>query len=940
MTSCVVLMALLASAQAPSLKYLSSFHTNLFDESAAEIVVYDTDNKQLYFTNSDANAVTILDFSNPASLVKVADIDCEPYGDGINSVAYSNGHLAVAVQGEEADDHGSVVFFDSKGIFVAEVEVGFLPDMLTFTPDGNKIVVACEGEPSSDYRVDPKGSITIIDVSGGIPSISQTDVTDLDFMGFNDAVPSGVRVFGPTTYWQDDFEATDDSLKRYSVINYGATELLFYDDFENTANGLGNFDTLSRKSDQNWVYADRDGDHYAEINAFGGNKESEDWLITPSVDKAKYEQLWLSFEYIKRYDGDGLSVWVSKDYDGLGTPENATWMDVTEEIDWTDGSSWDPVETGGIDITDYAGEATYVAFKYDSKGGASGEGSLYRIDNIALVGMKEYEGRGFELDDFSGDHFAEANGFSGDSLSNSWFITPAMNLAHFKATELSFNSSKNFSGGTLEVLISNTYNGGPDPAAFMWDTLTGMATLSTGGFSEAASGGIDISNWASESVYIALHYTGAPGGGGSTTWQFDDFKVEATELSAAHNFEPEYVAIADDSKTAFVTLQENNALAVVDLDNGEITSLVALGTKDHSILGQGMDASDKDGKINITEWPTRGYYMPDAIQFASIDGNPYLFTANEGDARDYWFDVDSESECFFMGGMEYDDGECMAYSEEARVDDLTLDPLVFTDAATLQLEENLGRLKTTLANGDTDNDGDIDIIYSYGARSFTIWDPTTASVVFDSGDEFEQKAAELFADGFNATNDENGVDDRSDDKGGEPEAIAVAEYADSAYAFIGLERMGGLFVYNVDDPANASFVQYTNNRDVSDTVDIEKPWAGDLGPECIIYVKGEGDFDYVIVASEVSGSISVYEFGDFTINIDVVSSNATWSLYPNPVTQDILRSNKVDNYKVYDMSGRVVKAAFNTEFINLENLDSGTYMVKDSNGSGKMVMKY
>jgi len=940
MIACVALTAFWASAQVPVLKYLSSFHTNLFDESAAEIVVYDEDNKQLYFTNADANAVTVLNFSNPENLSEVTSIDCEPYGDGINSVSYSSGYIAVAVQGEEADDHGSVVFFDSKGAFVAKVEVGFLPDMLTFTPDGNKVVVACEGEPSDDYRVDPKGSISVIDVSGGIAAVDQGDVTDLDFMSFNSAVPGGVRVFGPTTYWKDDFEAVDDSIERYTVIDYGATDMLFYDDFENTTNELGNFDTLSRKSDKNWVYADRDGDHYAEINGFGGNKGSEDWLITPAVDKGTYENLWLSFEYIKRYDGDGLSVWVSSDYDGKGTPENATWSDVTDEVEWTDGSSWDPEETGGVDITEYAGSTTYVAFKYESTSGAAGGGSLFRIDNIALIGMKEYKGQGFYFDDYNGDHFLEANGYNGDSLSNSWCITPEMNLAHFNGANLSFTSSMNYSGGTMELLISNDYNGGPDPASATWDTLTGMAALSTGGFNEVPSGDIDISAWAGESVYIAFHFTGAPGSGGSRTWQLDDFKLEAKELSAAHNFEPEYVAISDDSKSAFVTLQENNALAVVDLDKLEISALMALGTKDHSIAGNGMDASNKDKKINIATWPTQGYYMPDAIKFASIDGSPYLFSANEGDARDYWFDVDSESECYFMGGLEYDDGECMAYSEETRVEDLKLDETAFPNAANLQLEENLGRLKTTIANGDTDSDGDHDVIYSYGARSFTIWNPLTASVVFDSGDEFEQKTAELFPDGFNATNDENGFDDRSDDKGGEPEAITVAEYADSAYAFIGLERMGGLFVYNVDDPANASFVQYTNNRDFSDTVDIEKPWAGDLGPECIIYIKGEGDYDYVVVANEVSGSISVYEFGDFTNSVDIVSATDSWNLYPNPVTQNILRSNKVDNYKVFDMSGRVVKTAFNTKYINLEALEAGTYMIKDSNGAGKMIMKH
>ena len=135
-------------------------------------------------------------------------------------------------------------------------------------------------------------------------------------------------------------------------------------------------------------------------------------------------------------------------------------------------------------------------------------------------------------------------------------------------------------------------------------------------------------------------------------------------------------------------------------------------------MGNGLDASNRDDAINITEWPIKGMYQPDAIASYEVDGQLYLVTANEGDARDY-----------------------DTYSEEARVADLTLDPTAFPEAATLQEDANLGRINTTLENGDTDGDGDFDEIYTYGARSFTIWNATTGAVVFDSGSMIEDYVA-------------------------------------------------------------------------------------------------------------------------------------------------------------------------------------------------------
>jgi hypothetical protein len=334
-------------------------------------------------------------------------------------------------------------------------------------------------------------------------------------------------------------------------------------------------------------------------------------------------------------------------------------------------------------------------------------------------------------------------------------------------------------------------------------------------------------------------------------------------------------------------------------------------------------------------------YLPDAAAYKSINGSGYLLTANEGDAREYIYEGVSESECYRRGGYDYDDGECLAYIDETRVEDLDLDETAFPDAANLQLEENLGRLKVTTEWGDTDGDGDYDELYSYGARSFSIWDATNASLVFDSGDEFEQWAAKYYPEGFNATNDENGYDDRSDDKGPEPEAITTGDFQDSVYAFIGFERMGGIIVYNITDPANSRPIQYLNNRDFDESVDIESEDAGDLGPECIVYITDDNtNKDYIVVANEVSGSVSVYEFYVDPVSVEIKSATKEWSVYPNPVTDNIIRSTKVDDYNVYDLSGRIVKSVINTQVIDLSDLQSGSYLVKDSAGNGKMVLKY
>ena len=258
-----------------------------------------------------------------------------------------------------------------------------------------------------------------------------------------------------------------------------------------------------------------------------------------------------------------------------------------------------------------------------------------------------------------------------------------------------------------------------------------------------------------------------------------------------------------------------------------VTAIAALGFKDHSLPGNGFDASNEDGAINIANWPTLGMYQPDAIDAFSVGGMTYVISANEGDARDY-------------------DG----FSEEERVRDLVLDAATFPDAATLQQDENLGRLKTTTALGDDDADGDFDTIYSYGARSFSIWNGADGSLIYDSGDDFEQITAMQIPEIFNTNDDGDSFDSRSDDKGPEPESVVVGDVGGRLLAFIGLERVGGIMVYDVTDPGMPQFMLYQPSA------------PGDLSPEGMDFVpaaQSPNGRPLVLVSNEVSGTVNVYQ---------------------------------------------------------------------------------
>ncbi len=350
-------------------------------------------------------------------------------------------------------------------------------------------------------------------------------------------------------------------------------------------------------------------------------------------------------------------------------------------------------------------------------------------------------------------------------------------------------------------------------------------------------------------------------GGTSPTVAAADFKAyigqEATLRSAgvrifgpganaAQDLEPEYIAISEDGKTAFVTLQENNAVATLDVNTAKVTAVKSLGYKDHNVAGMGLDASDEDGGTNtnsgtpvikIANQPVKGMYQPDAIARYTVDGKTYLVTANEGEARADW----------------------PGYSDETRVRahcTAGLDPTVFTNAANLILDSNLGRLRITAnPNGGTAGKnaaGQCTELYSFGGRSFSIWD-TNLNRVYDSGDDFEQRTTALPNALFNTSHDGNTLDGRSASKGPEPEGVAIGKIGEKTFSFIVLERVGGVMVYDISVPTKPVFMTYFNSR-TGDT--------GDRGPEGVVFIparQSPNGKPLLVLGHEVSGTTTILQ---------------------------------------------------------------------------------
>ena len=370
-------------------------------------------------------------------------------------------------------------------------------------------------------------------------------------------------------------------------------------------------------------------------------------------------------------------------------------------------------------------------------------------------------------------------------------------------------------------------------------------------------------------------------------------RIFGPNATVAQDLEPEYITISGDSKTAWVTLQENNAIARIDIAQQKVTDIYPLGYKDHGVMGNELDVSDRDSKIDIKTWTGLvGMYQPDSIANYQVNGQTYLVTANEGDSREWLKDEDA----YFAGNLAQGyvenirmkhlfnskgfnaEGDYPAHLQKIAngVKGAKLNPVTFaycgataTEAGDCRKDGNLGRLNIAWNMGyQTNADGSpkldangrltYDKLYAYGARSFSIWN-TQGQLVWDSGSEFEKKVAELFPTYFNSDHEAVSLDDRSDNKGPEPEGITLGTIGAKTFAFIGLERMSGVMVYDITTPMQPKFVEYFTTRNFVET---DSAKQGDLGPEGLIFIAAKDSPNgkpLLVVGNEVSGSTAIYQ---------------------------------------------------------------------------------
>ncbi|MBK7425880.1 MAG: choice-of-anchor I family protein [Saprospiraceae bacterium] len=574
------------------LHYVGSFDPSGSNNSTCEVVAFDPESKRLFSTSAISNVLDIIDFSNPSSPTTIKSIDMTPYG-GLTSVASQNGYIAVASPNEAAEIPGSVVFFDIDGEFLSQVTVGVLPDMIVFSPDGSKVMTANEGQPNSDYSVDPEGSVSIIDITAGIETLSNAQVQTLEFTSFN---------------------------------------------------------------------------------------TSESELINAGVRKTKKE-----------------------------------------------------------------------------------------------------------------------------------------------------------------------------------------STLS-------------------------------------------------------QDLEPEYISIDIDSKTAWVSCQENNAIAEINLETEEIVKIWAMGTKNLMLPGNGIDASDNNSEILISNWPIHAYFIPDGIASYNVGGKNYIITANEGDEKEY----DGLNERTSVGAGSY-----------------ILNPENYPQSSMLKKSYNLGRMRVTNLNGDSNGNGDYDQIHCLGTRSFSIFDAENGELVFDSGDDMEFYISQHpdFSKIFNADHEENTPKARSRSKGPEPEGVSMATLSDKNYAFVSLERVGGVMIYDVTNPAEPIFVDYSNTRSTS-------VYEGDNGAETSVFIPSITSPDtkpYLIIANEISGTLTIYEVIDnnpVSVNNSEGKTIRSLNVFPNPATKSsLVYLNRIADISVYDLKGNIVFHGENVSILDLNNWLPGTYIIQSTDGaSAKLIV--
>jgi hypothetical protein len=392
-----------------------------------------------------------------------------------------------------------------------------------------------------------------------------------------------------------------------------------------------------------------------------------------------------------------------------------------------------------------------------------------------------------------------------------------------------------------------------------------------------------------------------------TTLNFTGFNALSASLMASgvrkgstigtlsQNLEPEYITVSSDNTKAWVTLQENNSIAHLDLVNKIVTNITPMGMKNHQTAQNGFDASDNNGVVLMTNWPVRSFYMPDAIGNFTVGNTTYLVTANEGDEREY-----------------------AVLNERTTVGAVSLDATRFPNGAMLKESHALGRLRITNQSGDLDGDGDYDELHMVGPRSFAIYNAATGAQVYESKNLIESivLADPTWGPFFNADSESNTRKNRSRSKGPEPEGVAVGKIGSRTFAFIALERVGGVMAFEVTNPSAPVFSGYLNTRSSTGL-------AGDRGAEVIQFLGHEQSPNgkpMLLVANEISGTLALYEVG---MGFNILSGRLT---YANTQATALVG----DTLRLVNTNGQVIASTTTGTDgrFSLENFAAGTYQIK------------
>lgn len=1022
-----------AQEMADELIHVGTYETNIFDEGAAEIAGYDPGTFRVFFTNAEENALKVIDIANPESPTLVQTIDLSPYGAGVNSVDVMNGLVAVAVENADVATPGEVVFFNVDGVFQAQFTVGVLPDMVTFTPDGNKVVVANEGEPNDSYSVDPNGAISIIDLTSGIENAT---VNTLDFSSYNEALVSlknkGVRIFGPNAAVASDLEpeyisVTPDNSIAYvalqennavAVIDLNAASILDIlplgvKDHLKGSPRVKNF-TLNTLA-ENWPELGTPGYGGGQdpvfLGGFSGlyfdaNESTETSLTFYTIPDRGPNDAAVSKDSI---DQEGLPVNIRPfklpDYESrivkFVVNPNSGDVRLEEPIFLTrnDYNLEDSTIRGVIPITgkgnviafdevpvtytdpntpytksDYTfGDLKFAELPYDPYGGdfegivRDRDGNFWLCDEYR-PSLYKFDTTGFLIDRYVPDGTSNLGvipldlDFYGKETLPRAYVNRRTNrgfeaIAYDSESHVIYafiqsplynpdNSTRNQSD-IIRILGVDANNGVP-----VEEYVYLLERNQLDGYSLARTDKIGDAVYLGNGRFLVIERDSSVPKDGNIGHKYIyeiDLKgaTNIIDLPIASKFfsdDPEDLTLeqltGDELMEMGITPVYKQKMmnlpsigyhpsdkveGIAQLPSGDIAVLndndfgiAGAGITDDNVLGiisfnedYGFDATDEDEMINIGPRPTFGMFLPDAIAAFQVDGATYFATANEGDSR------------------EYEDEAGKGYVEEDRVGDVLLDETVFPNAAALQDDFNLGRLKLTTANGDLDNDGAFERIFSFGARSFSIFDQF-GNLVYDSGDDFEQITAAEAPTTFNSNNDDNdSLDSRSDDKGPEPEAIEIATIGERTIALIGLERVGGIMMYDISVPSAPVFLQYINNRDFS--VPAGSLGGGDLGVEDITFIPAEqspNSSPLVITANEVSGTVSIFMLDIMTDVEDALSNKSNLQVFPNPVIEQ-LSTNRISDFRLFNSVGQYVGEYFDVQSINTAPLSPGVYILMD-----------